>query len=756
MKFFLTLLVLATLSITVWSQRTRRGKLLPQDTLTPPQDAKPLGLISKMPTKGDPAREQRIGITLKRILESLHYTRQKIDDNLSKKAFDEYVKRFDYGKQFLMSSDIKALDDYRYKMDDQMLDGNHILLNMTSDRYRSGIQRADKIRKEVFKKQFDFTKNESIEVDAEKRKFPRNKKEFTNHWRKLFKQSVLNTYVSLKEEQEEPAKDKKKKEKKKKGKKEKKEKKLTDVELRKKAHKTVSEKYERLFTRLLKDDRTDYLGKFLNAMATIFDPHTVYLSPKKKEDFDIDISGQLEGIGAVLQEDGPHIKVVSIVPGGAAWRQKGLEVDDVILNVAQGNKGEAVDLVDMRVGDAVRYIRGKKGTIVKLTVKKADGSRQVIPIVRDVVEVEASYAKASVLEHKNIKGKIGYIHVPKFYRDFETNTKSCTQDVLAELKRLKKQNVSGVILDLRNNGGGALIDAEEMSGLFIPEGPVVQIRDHQGRLDVKKDRDPRTQYDGPLIVMVNRFSASASEILAGAMQDYKRAVIVGGEYTHGKGTVQAVVDLNRYSPFGQSPNPMGALKITIQKFYRITGDSTQYRGITPDIILPDPMGYAETREKDLDNSLPWDRIKAQPFKLWNKSKYRLSELIGSSKKRVKKNTGLKKIKESVDYLLKRKKDTVVTLNLKKSMEEDAKNKLVTEKLKNDDVNMDIKVSHFEASLMAHQKVKKGEVKQWKKDLKQRKEDWIKGLRQDPMLEETLFIMNDMIKAGKGKKVTAQR
>jgi carboxyl-terminal processing protease len=749
MKLTFSFITLLLISLAVFGQG--QSSLFQKD-----KEKKPFGLIGNISTKGDLVKERNIGMTLKGVLEGFHYTRKKMDDRLSGKSFDEYVKRFDYGKQFLLSSDVKDLGDYRYKMDDQIIDGNHILLNMTIDRYRAGVKKADKLRKDIFKKKFKFTSKEGLELDSKKRKFATSNKKFSEHWRKIFKQSVLNRYITLKEERDNPEDDKDKKKKKTKKKKAKKEKRLTDKQLIEKAHKSINEKYERLFTRLLKDDRTDYLEKFINSMTTIFDPHTVYLPPKKKEDFDINISGQLEGIGAVLQEDGPHIKVVRIVPGGAAWRQKGLEVDDVILNVAQGKKGQAVDLVDMRVGDAVRYIRGKKGTTVVLNVKKADGSRKRVPIVRDVVEVEATYAKASVLEHKDVKGKIGYIHVPTFYRDFENNTKSCTQDVLKELIRLKKQKVSGVILDLRNNGGGALTDAEEMSGLFVKDGPIVQVRDHRGEIDVKNDTDPRIQYDGPLIVMVNRFSASASEILAGAMQDYKRAVIVGGEYTHGKGTVQAVLDLNRYSPYGGVAGSMGALKITIQKFYRITGESTQYRGITPDIILPDPMGYAETREKDLDYSLEWDKVKPQSFSKWKKFTYNINNLLKKSSERVKGNKRLKKINDSVNYLLERKKDTYISLNLKEVMKENAENKKVTEKLKNDEKTKNLKVSHFEESLLAHQKVKKGEMKQWKKDLEQRKKDWVDGLLKDPMLEETMFIMNDIILGNKGKNLTARK
>ena len=526
---------------------------------------------------------------------------------------------------------------------------------------------------------------------------------------------------------------------------------LTDAQLRKKAHTKVNEKYEKVFARMMKDERADYLEKFFNSVTSVFDPHTVYFPPKRKEDFDIDISGQLEGIGAVLQEDGAYIKVIRIVPGGAAWRQKGLEVDDLILSAGEGDD-EPADLVNMRVDDAVRHIRGKKGTIVKLTVKKVDGSRKVIPIERDVVQIEASYAKASVLKHKDLNIRVGYIHVPKFYRDFRDSTRSCTADVLMELKRLKKLNIQGVILDLRNNGGGALKDAEEMSGLFIKEGPIVQIKG-QGEIDVLTDNNTSITYDGPLVVMVNRFSASASEILAGAMQDYKRAVIVGGEHTHGKGTVQAILDFNSRPLMNFLNKDLGGLKITVQKFYRITGASTQFKGVTPDIILPDPMGYAENREQDLDYAIPWDQVNPQDYKVWDKFTFKMPLLAQRSNKRVSKSERFKKIKDSLEYLTKKKDETKVSLNLKQVLKEDEENKKITDRLKEKEASKGLEVLNFEKSLMAHEKINPGEEERWKEDFEQRKEDWVKTLVEDPMIEETMFIMDDMIRQTQGKKLS---
>ncbi len=706
---------------------------------------------SQSPAAKANAKEKLTGLLIREQLSRYHYTQKKLDDNLSKLAFDEVFKRFDYGRQFFLQKDVDKLAKYRYKLDNELMEGEYKLLDEIVKIYFERIDQLNAYRKEVFKKKFSFKEDERLELDPEKRKFAKSFDELKDHWRKVYKQSVLNNYIASLESQKE-LKEGKKKDKKKDKKKGKEEKILTDKEMRDKAHKSVNEKYEKFFARLKKDKRMDHFEKYINAIAGIYDPHTNYFPPKRKEDFDIDISGQLEGIGAVLQEDGQFIKVVRIVPGGAAWRQKELEVDDIILSAGEGD-GEPKDLVNLRVDEAVRYIRGKKGTIVKLTVKKADGSRKVIPIERDVVQIEASYAKGSVLEHKDLGIKVGYIHVPKFYRDFNNAERSCTQDVLMELKRLKKQKIDGMILDLRNNGGGALTDAQEMSGLFIKEGPIVQIRKHTGDIDVLRDTNEDITYDGPLIVMVNRFSASASEILAGAMQDYKRAVIVGGENTHGKGTVQAILEVTPSRLWMGMSEPLGAMKMTIQKFYRITGVSTQFKGVTPDIILPDPMGYADNREQDLDHAIPWDTVEAQKYDEWKQFSYNLNGLIKASKKRVAKSDEFKKIIDSVNYLRKRKDDTLVSLNLKKVLKEDEESKKMTDSFKIEKENKKIVVSHFEESLMAHEKVEKADLKRWKKDFEQRKEDWVKTLTKDPMIGETLFIMNDIVHDMKAKKLT---
>ncbi|MDO9184253.1 MAG: carboxy terminal-processing peptidase [Bacteriovorax sp.] len=702
----------------------------------------------------DPRREKLIGNILKNALETYHYRALKINDEVSQKSFTQYLKKIDGSKQFLTKGDIKELEAYQFDMDDEMVNGSYTLIEKSLAIVKKRTALAEAARKEAFKKQFDFNGVEQVEVDPEKRDWAKDENLLKDNWMLIFKQATLNKYLSLIDEQSDKPSKVIKKVTQKSTKKLAPVKKLTDAEMRAKAHESVSKRFQKIFDRLAKEDRDDQLDNFYNSVTAVFDPHTTYLPAKKKEDFDIDITGKLEGIGAVLQEDGSYIKVVQVVPGGPAWRQKDLEADDTILAVSQGS-GDSVDLTDMKVDDAVRYIRGKKGTEVRLTVKKVDGTRKIIPIMRDEIEVAASFAKSSVLQYKDSDTRVGYIQLPKFYRDFENSQINCTDDVRKELERLKKANVDAVVLDLRNNGGGALEDARLMSGLFIGKGPVVQVKDHTGKIEVLENEDPSVFYDGPLIVLINRFSASASEILAGAMQDYGRAVIIGGDFSHGKGTVQAVLNLNQGPLLSMFGPTMGALKVTIQKFYRVTGASTQYKGVTSDIVLPDIFSYVESREKDLEYSLPWDQIATKPFGKWSKFTYNLPLLKEKSSGRVKTNPRFNKIIKNVEYLNKKKKDTLVSLNLKQVQGEDVQNKKMAEELKMDEEDKNLLVTSFEDSLKAHENIRAADMKKWAKDFEQRKDEWVKSLRQDVVLEESVMVANDIVKSLKPKKTASK-
>lgn len=671
-------------------------------------------------------KEMVLGSILKGALENMHLTKKKANDDLSEKAFKLFLERLDYGKQFLLEDDVEKLEKFEKKIDDELVSGKLEILKVSDDILKKRIAEIQKYVFKILEKPFDLTKEEKLETDAKKREFLDDMDELKDFWRRQIKYDVMVRVASLREEQEQEV--KKQKEDKKNKKKTKKVKILSEKELEIKARQKISDSYKKIFARLTKPRKDDNLDKFYNSITRVYDPHTHYLIPEEKEDFDIDMSGELEGIGAILREDGSYIKVVEIVPGSASWKGKELAPEDTILKVGQGDK-DPIDVVDMGLRDAVKLIRGKKGTEVKLTIKKPDGLVKEISIIRDVVKIEESYVKGVVLDYK--KSKVGYIIVPKFYRDFrKANGRNCSDDVRREIEKLKKKGVQALILDLRNNGGGALEDARLMSGLFIDKGPIVQVKAHTGEVDVLKDVDGKTYFDKPVIVLINRHSASASEIVAAALQDYGRAIIVGGEHSHGKGTVQAVVDLDGYSyPIARVHSPLGALKITIQMFYRITGGSTQYKGVTPDIILPDPMGYIESGEKYLDYSIPWQKVKAQPFKKWP-NKYNLSKLRQNSEERVKKNQKFKKISDAVKWYTDRKEDTKRSLLLSDFEKRQEENRKKGEEFKIENENKDIKV---ESLVSLKRKVDKEKF-----------EEFSKNLQKDPYIEESILIIRDVL------------
>ena len=675
----------------------------------------------------------------------MHLSEKTVDDEVSEEAYKLYLERIDYGKQFLLRSDVKELREYHDQFDDQLVSGQLEIVKKTSEIMDKRLKEVEGIIKEVLKRPFNYDKSEQLESDGEKREFVKNSAELKDRWRKLLKYESLSRLVDLREEKETAIKAKKekkddKKEKTTKKNKKKKKKsladnkdltKMNDKELEAFAREKIRKSYLRIISRMQEEKLEDKEVKYYNAITRVFDPHTNYLAPDEKEDFDIDISGKLEGIGAILKEDGPYIQVDRIVPGSASWKTKKLEAGDTILKVAQGDK-EPVDIVDLGLREAVKLIRGPKGTEVRLTVKKPNGLIQVIPIIRDIVEIAESYAKSTVLEVKGNKNKIGYIALPKFYRDFtDSKKRNCTDDVRKALEAFNKRKVTGVILDLRNNSGGALEDARMMSGLFIKKGPIVQVKTSSSPAEVLSDTNKKVSFDKPLIVLINKFSASASEIVAAALQDYKRAVVVGGEFSHGKGTVQLIIDLDNYlAPMAKSFAPLGSLKITIQKFYRINGDSTQYKGVTPDIILPDPYGHLDSGEQSLKHSIPWGEVKPLSYEVWDKQKYDLKKLTKASQRRVAKNPRFKVIKSNIEWYKKRKKFSKRSLNMKDYLKERDEVKKRTDELD--------KLKEYEALVITKMDKDKGNLD------KERFEEFSKSLRTDPTIEESLNIIFDMM------------
>ena len=720
MKFNLLLVALLAIPSLSWTKEEIGRK----------SDEKKPGVIGALFT---PDPDQILGEILKGVLQRYHLSQKEVNDDLSEKAYQVYLEQIDYGKQFLTQKDLNKLKKQKYEFDDQLISGDLSIVKTTSKIFDERIPMVQKHVEALLKKDFDYNTSESYQSDPEKRDWVKNESELKERWRKLIKLEVLVEYFELKDEQDGVKKlgdkDDKKKKKKKKA-----EKKLSKKEMFSEAKKKVQKRYARVFKRLLEQKRSDRLDKFYNAITLVYDPHTKYFPPEEKEDFDIDMSGKLEGIGALLREEGSYIKVERIIPGSASWKGKELKAEDTILAVGQEDS-DFVDIVDMSIRDAVKLIRGKKGTTVNLKVKRPDGTQKVIAIIRDEVVLEEAYVKATIIEHKELGKKVGYIHVPKFYRDFSNpNGPNSSDDVKKALVSLQKKNVDGVILNLRNNGGGALQDATLMGGLFVDSGPIVQVK-NQGEADVKRDIDGKTYWDKPVIVLVNRFSASASEIVAGALKDYNRALIVGdSEQTHGKGTVQAILDLKNFiTPFaGSIRDKVGAIKITTDMFYRVNGMSTQFRGVRPHIALPDQYGYLDAGEKSLDYAIPYDEIPASKYKALDAS-FNVDKLKRKSEQRVKKSEKFKKIVESVQWSKERRENTERSLLYTKMEEYRKETREFGEKHETDQVDENIKVTSIDK---LSTDVEKASFDDFKKEL-----------QKDPVIEEALHIFSDMLSDG---------
>lgn len=586
-------------------------------------------------------------------LNQLHYQPVSLDDEFSAKAFDMYLDRLDPARRWLTQSDVNALKQYEMSIDDQINGGTFEILDLAVERLSAGLIKTQAYFEEILAQPFDLTEEDLVNLDYDNKAFAANDTELKESWRKSLKYETINRVYNKRKTQE--AEDKKA------AKSEMEDgepqEKLTLEQMEEKARAEVLETFSDWYDRMAKDRRSDHLSDYLNALTSIYDPHTNYFLPKDKANFDISMSGTLEGIGARLQTDGELTKVSSIVPGGPAWKGEGLEQNDMILAVAQGDD-EPVDVTGFRIDDVVKIVRGKKGTEVRLTVRKVDGTEQVISIIRDVVQLDEGYAKSALVDVDNQNGQVGYIYLPRFYDDFQRQGgRSCATDVAKEIDKLKSHNVDGVILDLRSNGGGSLRDVVRMTGLFIEEGPIVQVKARGREPDVLSDTDDKVQYDGKLIVLVNSFSASASEILAAALQDYGRAIIIGtGKTTFGKGTVQRFFDLDRAIRGFQDIKPLGDIKLTIQKFYRVDGGSTQLLGVKPDIVLPDRFFYLELGEQDQEYPLSWTEIESVGHSQEVRKIKNIDQIAVNSKKRIAENATFKMILDDAKRLKEQRED----------------------------------------------------------------------------------------------------
>ncbi len=532
-------------------------------------------------------------------MQRAHYSPAIFNDEFSRNTFSIFLKTLDRNKRFLLAKDIEELKKYETKIDDAIRNRDLTFFYLAVDIIAKRIEEVSHLYTNLLEKPFDYSIEETIQLDFEKRSYPKTKEERKDAWRRSLKYQTLSN-VNKKLKAQEKAKEKSDT--------------ITTksyVELEINARKKLVKTYDSYFKRLAKIEESDRFTAFMNSLINIFDPHSGYYPPKDKENFDIYMSGQLEGIGAQLQENDGRIKVTRIVPGSASWKQGELKPGDFITAVAQGSE-ESVDITDMRLDEAVKLIRGKKGTEVKLTVEKVDGREMIIAIIRDIVILEETYAKSVILENNK---RTGYIKLPKFYMDMnKQGGRSCATDVKLEIEKLKAEGIDGLILDLRNNGGGSLGDAVKMAGFFIKEGPIVQVQSRLGPPYVMSDKDPAIYYDGPLVIMVNSFSVSASEIVAAALQDYERAIILGSKVTYGKGTVQRFINLDNAVAGDQVKyRPLGSIKMTTQKFYRINGGATQLKGVTSNIQMPYNYAYIDVGEKELDHYLIWDEIKPAEY-----------------------------------------------------------------------------------------------------------------------------------------------
>lgn len=664
-------------------------------------------------------REQVIVKGITTFVNYVHFSPHSMDDTYSQEVFDIYLESLDGRKQFFTAEEVDILRNNLVKLDDQIKTFDLTFFRESYDMYVQAFHRAEKMYKDILSRPFEYDVSENLERDPSKLDFPRDSTELRDYWRKLLKYETLGRIIDKQNavlDGEDP---------------------LTFQELEKEAREGTREMYERYFDRMkdfLREE--DLFDQYMNAITMANDPHSNYFSPKRKEDFEIDMSGKLEGIGARLTKDGEYTRVVSVVPGGPAWKGKKLQAKDLIAKVAQGDE-EPVDVRGWRTDDVVQLIRGEAGTKVRLIVKKPDDTMEEIEIIRDEVEIGQSFVKSFLIDDAEIGKKIGYIKLPRFYFEFNGDKRSST-DMAKELDKMNKENVDGIILDLRFNPGGSLSDVVDISGLFIEDGPIVQVKAREDDPYIWKDKDKKVKYTGPLVILVNHFSASASEILAAAMQDYGRAVIVGSTSTFGKGTVQRFFQLDQAFR-GNSPyKDLGDVKLTIQKYYRINGGSVQLKGVIPDIVLPDTYMYMEMGEKEYDNPLEWTQIEPleynqDVFKVSN-----LSQVKANSQQRVENNPVFARIEQYARYLKDIREESITPLDLGelKALEKSRKER--SDKFEDlDQVNENLQILNFEEDMAGIQ---------IDSSLIAANQEEMANIQKDVYINEALWVINDLIEA----------
>ena len=677
--------------------------------------------VSNFKFSSDEPNKDRLLVDLvSYVLDKLHYDPKIINDDFSIKVYDEFIEAIDSQKRFLLESDIEMLSKYRLLIDDQINSSDITFFNTAYEALINRISEVEEFYEEILDEPFNFNIDEEINLDYENLNYATNLNDLKNLWRKRLKLSALDAYAAKKEINDDKSDSEKSQIK-------------TDEEIENESRSSIKDNLKDFFQFNSELERSDWFSIYLNSIVTQYDPHTTYLAPEAKEVFDQNISGKFQGIGARLSKTKQQVEIVEIIIGGPVWRDNLLNVGDIIISVAQSEDEEPTEISLMKLSDATDLIKGEKGTKVYLTVKRVDGGVEQVVVTRDVVELEETYAKSSIINDD--LSKYGLINLPRFYVDFDDyGERNAATDLKKEILNLKSKGINGLILDLRNNGGGSLKTVVDITGFFIEKGPVVQVKSIGGRKEVLRDNDPSILWDGPLVVLVNEFSASASEILAAALQDYNRAVILGSKQTYGKGTVQNIVDLNNVIS-GNTYGDLGSLKITTDKFYRVNGGSTQLEGVKSDIIFPNRYSYIDIGEKDLENPLSWDKI--DPARYNNSSKiFNYSKVISDSKERINNNEYFTLIDEHASWIKSQQDDKIVSLDYLTYKVDLESSKSQNNKLK--------RIEEFESPYMFQwNNTNDKEDNSYNDDIKEKRDRWIESLKKDIYVNEAMNLLRDL-------------
>jgi len=677
--------------------------------------------VSNFKFSSDEPNKDRLLVDLvSYVLDKLHYDPKIINDDFSIKVYDEFIDAIDSQKRFLLESDIDMLSKYRLLIDDQINSSDITFFNTAYEALINRISEVEGFYEEILNEPFNFNIDEEINLDYENLNYATNLNDLKNLWRKRLKLSALDAYAAKKEINDDKSDTEKSQTK-------------TDVEIENESRSSIKDNLKDFFQFNSELERSDWFSIYLNSIVTQYDPHTTYLAPEAKEVFDQNISGKFQGIGARLSKTKQQVEIVEIIIGGPVWRDNLLNVGDIIISVAQSEDEEPTEISLMKLSDATDLIKGEKGTKVYLTVKRVDGGVEQVVVTRDVVELEETYAKSSIINDD--LSKYGLINLPRFYVDFDDyGERNAATDLKKEIFNLKSKGINGLILDLRNNGGGSLKTVVDITGFFIEKGPVVQVKSIGGRKEVLRDNDPSIFWDGPLVVLVNEFSASASEILAAALQDYNRAIILGSKQTYGKGTVQNIVDLNNVIS-GNTYGDLGSLKITTDKFYRVNGGSTQLEGVKSDIIFPNRYSYIDIGEKDLENPLSWDKI--DPARYNNPGKiFNYSQVISDSKERINDNEYFAIIDEHASWVKSQQDDKIVSLNYTAYKDDIKSSKSQNNKLK--------LIEEFESPFVFQwNNTNDNEDISYNDDIKAKRDRWIESLKKDIYVNEAINLLRDL-------------